>query len=392
MIREYIGRRLGALLVNLLLSCICTKEDLQDYADLEKKRERAKIWQQPDLRETSPEALFEDDPSELGYGDFKVGFRNLGADALWDCLDGAQRGLFVTKAERNERWNTRKLAKFNARIPLDPSIEKLPDCKFDNRVVSKSKCLGLQRWNRYRHDHHKACGRSKLPVPKRPFRFLDLPLELRQEVYKLVLSQKRQIFQYPPDGSASTVNGPVDVRIFAVSKAVYEETIAIFYQVNTFAIDIDNLPLFIHKSTRDIPQRPTELLRKVHIGLLFKRKKSGFAWYGPSKAIFENIQGKEPNWTRLRLLLESCRRLVSVEITVYYAGSEKATHLVTSCAEINSIYEKLVTSQINADLGCANQERIWVGRHEERQWQDGLIRDVMGFTSIHAPPYIRLAR
>ena len=87
-----------------------------------------------------------------------------------------------------------------------------------------------------------------------------------------MLSQKRQIFQYPPDGSASTVNGSVDVRIFAVSKAVYEEIIAIFYQVNTLAIDVDNLPLFVHKSTRDIPQRPTELLRKLHVRLLFKRK------------------------------------------------------------------------------------------------------------------------
>ena len=82
---------------------------------------------------------------------------------------GLQRRLFVGKAERNERWNIRLFAKFSGRIPLDPSIEKLPDRKLDNRVISKSKCLGRQRWNRYWHDHHKACGRSKLPVSKAHF-------------------------------------------------------------------------------------------------------------------------------------------------------------------------------------------------------------------------------
>lgn len=48
-----------------------------------------------------------------------------------------------------------------------------------------------------------------------------------------------------------------------------------------------------------------------------------------------------------------------------------------------------ITSQVNADLGCVNQEQIW---DEERQSQDGLIRDVMGFTSIYDSPYIRLVQ
>lgn len=54
------------------------------------------------FEEISPKALFEDDPSELSYGDFKVGFRNLGAGALWDCLEGYNGGFSLGKQSEME--------------------------------------------------------------------------------------------------------------------------------------------------------------------------------------------------------------------------------------------------------------------------------------------------
>ena len=388
MIREYLGRRLGAALLSLLTSCFFTKEELQEHADWAKMREDFKVWQQPDLRETSPHALFEADPNELLFGNVKVEFSDEGADALWQSLESSQRRVFVMKAERNQRWNARKLARFNGRIPLDPSIENIPEREFsDIGLVSKSMCLGLQRWNRYRRDHHKACGGSSLPVPKKPFRFLELPLELRQEVYRLVLSRNRQVFQFPPDGSAATTNGPVDVRIFAVSRVVYEESIPIFYQSNTFAINVDNLPLFVQESTGNISPRPTALLRTVHIGLLLIRTDPMWDLDCP----IENHLTKQLKLAQLWSMLESCRRLISVEVTIYVTMSDKATHVVlTSCAETDLICKQLKTARYNYDLGCANEEQVRVGRHSQWDWKEGLIRDVMGVTWMHAPP-IRLA-
>jgi 5-methylcytosine-specific restriction endonuclease McrA len=387
MIREYLGRRLGAALLSLLTSCFFTKEELQEHADWAKKREDFKVWQQPDLRETSPHALFEVAPNDLRVGNVKVEPTDEVSDALWQSLESSQRRVFVMKAERNQRWNARKLAKFNGRIPLDPSIEKIPEREFsDIGLVSKSECLGLQRWNRYRRDHHKACGGSSVPVPKKPFRFLELPLELRQEVYRLVLSRKRQVFQFPPDGSAATTNGPVDVRIFAVSRVVYEESIPIFYQSNTFAIDVDSLPLFLQESTGNISPRPTALLRKVHVGLLLITPDSVLDHLIPNRSIEYHLT-KQSTWAQLWSLLESCRRLMSVEITTYVTPSDKATHAVlTSRAEIEFICKQLQTARYNYNIGCANEEQVWVGRHSQSDWDEGLIRDVMGVTWKHAPP------
>ncbi|KAL2048296.1 hypothetical protein N7G274_000207 [Stereocaulon virgatum] len=391
MIREYLGRRLGAALLSLLTSCFFTKEELQEHAVWAKKSEDFKVWRQPDLREASPHALFEAYFNDLRVGNVKVGLTDEGAGALWQSLESSQRRVFVIEAERNQRWNARKLAKFNGRIPLDPSIEKIPELEFSGiGLVSKSKCLGLQRWNRYRRDHHKACGGSSLPVPKKPFRFLELPLELRQEVYRLVLSRKRQVFQFPPDGSAATTNGPVDVRIFAVCRVVYEESIPIFYQSNTFAIDVDNLPLFVQKNTGSISPRPTALLRTVHVGLLLITR--DLVWDDLfSNHTTKNQMTKQPKWAQLWSTLDSCRRLMSVEITIYVTPSNKATHIVlTSRAEIDFIGKQLQTARYNYNIGCANEEQVRVGRHSQWDWEEGLIRDVMGIAWKHAPP-VRLA-
>lgn len=70
----------------------------------------------------------------------------------------------------------------------------------------------------------------------------------------------------------SRPSGPIDVRVFAVSRQVHAEVLEVFYQVHTFAVWIQEpapLPLFVAKSTgRHLP-RPTDLIRRMHICILF---------------------------------------------------------------------------------------------------------------------------
>lgn len=149
---------------------------------------------------------------------------------------------------------------FNAKIPLSPLVEK-PTLGFDHYYPwdtweERYRRRGAQLWNRYRKDHPEACGGPVVSVPDQPFRFLDLPLELRANVYRLLLYRPTSLVQMEANGTAShydteTDEGPVDVRVFAVSKQVYEEAIGAFFTHNLIQVNLgDTIPPMF----RDGPQ------------------------------------------------------------------------------------------------------------------------------------------
>ncbi|KAL8853695.1 MAG: hypothetical protein Q9221_001506 [Calogaya cf. arnoldii] len=106
-----------------------------------------------------------------------------------------------------------------------------------------------QLWNRYRQDHLEACGGAVTPVPEQPFRFLDLLPELRTEIYQLILRKPKVLLQFDPDQSepesteagSDEEMGPVDVRLFVVSKRIYEEATTVFFGRNIFKIELIGL-------------------------------------------------------------------------------------------------------------------------------------------------------
>ena len=105
---------------------------------------------------------------------------------------------------------------------------------------------GAQLWNRYRRDHPGACGGAIVPVPEHPFRFLDLLPELRTVIYRLILYRPNRLVQLEPDQSGpgyikegeDDEMGPIDVRVFAVCKQIYEEATAIFFGYNLIKVEL----------------------------------------------------------------------------------------------------------------------------------------------------------
>lgn len=67
---------------------------------------------------------------------------------------------------------------------------------------------------------------------KQPFRFNDLPPEIRLRVYELILSAEKPV---DLTGWNSTKIAPL-LRIFLTSRQIYEESYRVFYAVNTFRL------------------------------------------------------------------------------------------------------------------------------------------------------------
>lgn len=129
--------------------------------------------------------------------------------------------------------------------PGDQGYDVIYDDARLDLVNENKRRLLEQRWNRYRQDHHKACGGALNPIPAEPFNLLGLPLEIRNKIYDITLGRQVAVKQDstesngPINARINKVrprNGPIDVRIFAVSRQVHAEALEVFYQVNTFAV------------------------------------------------------------------------------------------------------------------------------------------------------------
>ncbi|KAL9133968.1 MAG: hypothetical protein Q9175_004849 [Cornicularia normoerica] len=242
-----------------------------------------KEWQRPEQRPTSAETVF---LSQFRSSPDRFFCKTREPMTMYDAWNGIsldKRGHLIAKAKKNEIYNTAKLAKFNKRCPLSPSVEdlsstwaSLSERDQENWLLTGPRRIALQSWKRYRFDHPRACGGSETPVPGTPFPIMDLPFELRMEIFSLVLSRSYPVLQFPSDGSADAFGGPVDVRLFAVSRQVFAEAVKIFYEVNTFGIKTNpsryykDIPLFIRQSTGDGAPRPTDSIKKVHVNIVIR--------------------------------------------------------------------------------------------------------------------------
>ena len=241
-------------------------------------------------------------------------------DDAWNELSPRRRQRYIAKAKENELRNTAEFAELNKRCPLSPSMEDISSVwtptiamlrvYYKHTYMIMSRHLTLQRWQRYRSDYPAACGENKIIVPEKPFRIMDLPFELRREIFSLVLRQLYPVLHFPSDGSADALHGPVDVRLFAVSRQVFAEAVKVFYEENAFSISfapssyLNAMPLFMRQSTGSEAPRPTNSIRRVHI-------------------IFHVIDGASIDTEELRFLwnrfcefLKTCRNLQTVELSV----------------------------------------------------------------------------
>ena len=169
-------------------------------------------------------------------------------------MNAAERAPYVDRADLL-RFNA-DVKDYNMRIPLSPLVDvsatfdAMRDSSDDEDLEEDwdkdrlLRDLGRRRrtqiWNRYRRDHPQACGGPLIPVPDVPFPFLQLGRDLRDRIYAMVFGDPKELKQKEPDGTTGLIDGreegPMDVRIFEVSKQVHEEAAQVFFQINTIAV------------------------------------------------------------------------------------------------------------------------------------------------------------
>ncbi|KAL9596806.1 MAG: hypothetical protein Q9219_005565 [cf. Caloplaca sp. 3 TL-2023] len=168
----------------------------------------------------------------------------------WNELNPDEQLPYITRNEAAFKQYDADIQAYNARIPLSPLVHFPPTARESWFHQSRlERMRGSQIWNRYRKDHPEACGGAITPVPDQPFRFLSLPPELRGMVYSLLLCRRNPIVQMETNHSATRFHapsdeGPIDLRILAVCKQLYEEAMRVFLGQNVMLIELGpkNLP------------------------------------------------------------------------------------------------------------------------------------------------------
>ena len=97
---------------------------------------------------------------------------------------------------------TPTLAAYNTQIPLSPSVRSdsgasdaassKDDEEKSYRIDDNCFRIVVQKWNRYRRDHPRACGGALVPIPSTPFAFNNLLVEIRRKTLSLLLKRTRR--------------------------------------------------------------------------------------------------------------------------------------------------------------------------------------------------------
>lgn len=139
---------------------------------------------------------------------------------------------------------------------------------------------------------------SKLPKPLGPFRFLDLPRELRDKIYKLALADKQHHVHFPLDYGLVTAQP----GLILANKQIRKESLPIHYRFNSFFFDIHGLHLCNFFAWLDrVGPDFTRQMRKLTLSLHFHRSEC-ITWSDPWKFV------------------EACERSLSAKAQVVLIG------------------------------------------------------------------------
>ncbi|RYP90369.1 hypothetical protein DL770_003516 [Monosporascus sp. CRB-9-2] len=97
---------------------------------------------------------------------------------------------------------------------------------------------------------------STAAAPQQPFPFLRLPLEMRLQIYALLLVRPEPIFLTKPVIQERGPAGPVHTAILCVCHQVYDEASPVFWRDNVFEFSY----LWLHATTITADGMPTTML------------------------------------------------------------------------------------------------------------------------------------
>lgn len=284
--------------------------DLDSFQDFLWRKSPTQL---PISAETVFLSQFRNDPWRLG---------SMTIDDAWSRLSPRESRRYTARAKKNEIQNTTELAEYNKLCRLSPfvkdtslvwqSVHAKSVLDMELWQLNSPRLVAWQRWKRYRWNYPELDECQKTNVPERPFRIMDLPFELRREIFSLVLTQSYPVLQFQSDGSADALHGPVDVRLFAVSRQVFAEAVRTFYEVNTLSIStrpsdyLKAMPLFARQSTGTEAPRPTDSVRRVRVSFGF------VAGTSMDMDMFRFL------WKRFCEVLKTCRSLRTVEVVAQW--------------------------------------------------------------------------
>lgn len=266
---------------------------------------------------------------------------------------------------------------YNVQIPLSPSVtpedgsedsvdDEAMDCGHSlndaEHAVDHSQRRAVQEWNRYRRDHPRACGGRPSTVPDQTFRFMDLPCELRRRVIGLLIGGRRRVAHMDANGSAGLSNlqrgVPVDVRLSAVSRAMKEEAMAVFFQDNILNIPIRlegafcSLPLCMRSSAKTWP---LECLKRVEVDIEVDD------YYGTDQL--------NPIVKTVCDVLSRCQQLSEVRVTPFCLRSNYSDMHDFRCEELLKIFE--VVKNVSKVVFSSDEDlRVRYGSRDDRPYDD----------------------
>ena len=133
-------------------------------------------------------------------------------------------------------------------------------------------------WSRYRRDHQDDRHDDMSGQSQQAFKFAALPSEIRREVYCWLLRQSCPVIHCPSKDVATEYKQPVDLRILAVSHALYSEALAVFLEKNVVKMFGSAYFMGVKIQSVDVDSTSTPLIRSrmttVLIQMTYEKRRS----------------------------------------------------------------------------------------------------------------------